>query len=78
MFTDDAEAGFANLKFWQSLGNTLMSIFGAGLFFKFKIMASFSVLSTGIVCIVILNRYVVKIDGKGKEKGSPDQAELLY
>lgn len=36
MFTDDAEAAFANLKFWQSLGNTIISIFGGYLALNFK------------------------------------------
>jgi len=80
LFTDDAEAGFANLKFFQSLGNSLMSIFGAYILFEYKVIASFITLCIAIISLVCLNQFVSKIDGKSRTTSITrlEQAELLY
>jgi predicted MFS family arabinose efflux permease len=81
LFSDNAEAGFANLKFWQSLGNTGISIGGAYIPFKYKIMISMVTLAAGIISLILLNTFVAKIDGNKRGKITTqklEQADLLY
>lgn len=57
LFANNAEAAFANFKFFQSLGNTVFSIGGAYVAFQVKCLSSFGLLVVALICILIMNKY---------------------
>lgn len=56
LFASNAEAAFANFKFFQSLGNTIFSIGGAYVLFEVKVLSTFGLLVIAMGCILVMHK----------------------
>jgi len=64
VFTDQAEAAFSVLKLFNSLGFAAAFVYGPLLPFLYKQIIALSVLFVAVLCLVLLDRFIVPIDGK--------------
>lgn len=65
---DNAEAAFANLKFWQSVGSILPFALGQKFELPVKLEFMGSVLTLGVICLIILHVFVAPLGAKTKRE----------
>jgi len=58
---DNAEAAFANLKFWQSVGAVLPFAFGKYILIETKLEIMFGILVAGVGCLLVLQFFVASL-----------------
>lgn len=63
-FSDNAEAAFANLKFWQSVGSAVPFIVGSYLRLDLKIACVFGFQVFGVMGVIFLNNFVAPLSAK--------------
>lgn len=74
LFTDNAEAAFATLKFFQALGSVLPFLLGPLLFLELIIACFIGVLIIAFVCLAFLHFFVQPINGASPQE---PQAEAI-
>ncbi len=73
-FTDNAEAAFANLKFFQASGSVCAFVWGPLLAFEYKIIILAVVMCVAVASLVTLDVFVASLDTIEKKKEDETEA----